>query len=134
MFFCNSLAFSMTNGYWQSDLWATIKLGWGWGWGGLWAMDIKGTQSALEMTLALGPTSVALVQALPLWPWGGTPLLHSLVWEDPTCRGATKPACHNYQACALKPGNRSSRSLHTLEPMFRKRGPHTTKSSPAHLN
>ena len=51
----------------------------------LWAMVIKGSQSALEMTLALGPTSVALVQALHLWPWGKTPLLHSLVWEDPTC-------------------------------------------------
>ena len=20
----------------------------------------------------------------------------ALVWEDPTCRGATKPVCHNY--------------------------------------
>ena len=70
-------------------------------------MFIKATQSALEMTLVLGSTSVALVQALHLWPWGMTPLVHSLVWEDPTCRGATKPACHNYQSCALKPGNRN---------------------------
>ena len=23
--------------------------------------------------------------------------------EDPTCRGATKPVCHNYWACALEP-------------------------------
>ena len=23
-------------------------------------------------------------------------------WEDPTCRGATKPMCHNYWACALE--------------------------------
>ena len=22
------------------------------------------------------------------------------VWEDPTCRGATKPVCHHYWACA----------------------------------
>ena len=22
-----------------------------------------------------------------------------LFWEDPTCRGATKPMCRNYQAC-----------------------------------
>ena len=28
-----------------------------------------------------------------------------LVWEDPTCHGATKPVCHNYWACALKYGN-----------------------------
>ena len=27
-----------------------------------------------------------------------------LVWEDPTCRIATKPVCHNYCACALEPG------------------------------
>ena len=27
----------------------------------------------------------------------------ALVWEDPTYRGATKPVCHNYWACALEP-------------------------------
>ena len=27
----------------------------------------------------------------------------SLVWEDPTCRGATKPVRHNYWACVLEP-------------------------------
>ena len=27
----------------------------------------------------------------------------ALVREDPTCRGATKPVCHNYWACALEP-------------------------------
>ena len=27
----------------------------------------------------------------------------SLVWEDPTCQGATKPVLHNDSACALKP-------------------------------
>ena len=26
----------------------------------------------------------------------------SLAQEDPTCRGATKPVCHNYWACALE--------------------------------
>ena len=25
--------------------------------------------------------------------------VRSLVWEDPTCRGATKPVRHNYWAC-----------------------------------
>ena len=29
------------------------------------------------------------------WVW-------SLVWEDPTCCGATKPACRNYWACTLE--------------------------------
>ena len=27
----------------------------------------------------------------------------ALVWEDPTCRGATRPVRHNYWACALEP-------------------------------
>ena len=29
--------------------------------------------------------------------------VRALVWEDPTCRGATKPVCHNYLACSLEP-------------------------------
>ena len=31
--------------------------------------------------------------------------VRSLVWEDPTCLGTTKPMSHNYWACALEPGN-----------------------------
>ena len=31
--------------------------------------------------------------------------VRSLVQEDPTCRGETKPMRHNYWACALEPGN-----------------------------
>ena len=39
---------------------------------------------------------------LPMW---GT-WIQSLVWEDATCRGATKPECNNYalEACTLDPG------------------------------
>ena len=29
--------------------------------------------------------------------------VRALVQEDPTCRGATKPVCHNYGACTLEP-------------------------------
>ena len=29
----------------------------------------------------------------------------ALVWEDPTCRRATKPMHHNYWACALEPAS-----------------------------
>ena len=29
----------------------------------------------------------------------------SPVQEDPTCRGATKPVCHNYWACDLEPAS-----------------------------
>ena len=35
-------------------------------------------------------------------PMQGT-WVRSLVQEDPTCRGATKPVRHNYWACALEP-------------------------------
>ena len=35
-------------------------------------------------------------------PMQGT-LVQALVWEDPTCRRATKPMRHNYWACALEP-------------------------------
>ena len=35
-------------------------------------------------------------------PMQGT-RVRSLVQEDPTCHGATKPMCHNYWACALQP-------------------------------
>ena len=34
----------------------------------------------------------------------GTPV-QSLVREDPTCHGATKPMRHNYWACALEPAS-----------------------------
>ena len=35
-------------------------------------------------------------------PMQGTGV-RALVWEDPTCREATKPVHHNYWACALEP-------------------------------
>ena len=31
--------------------------------------------------------------------------VRALVREDPTCRGAAKPMCHNYWACALEPAS-----------------------------
>ena len=46
------------------------------------------------------------------WVW-------SLVWEDPTCCGATKPMCHNYWACAprlLKPARSRACVLQLLSP------------------
>ena len=35
-------------------------------------------------------------------PMRGT-WVQALVWEDPTCRGATEPVSHSYWACALEP-------------------------------
>ena len=46
--------------------------------------------------------------------------VRSLAREDPTCRGATKPVCHNYWACALQPMNHNywARVLQLLKPAF----------------
>ena len=49
-------------------------------------------------------------------PMQGTRVL-SLVREDPTCCGATKPVYHNYRACALEPVNHNYWSPSTLEPV-----------------
>ena len=35
-------------------------------------------------------------------PMQGT-RVQALVWEDPTCHGATKPVQHNYRGCVLEP-------------------------------
>ena len=44
-----------------------------------------------------------VVQSLRIrLPMQGT-WVRTLVWEDPTCRRATKPMRHNYWACALEP-------------------------------
>ena len=37
-------------------------------------------------------------------PMQGT-RVQSLVWEDPTCHGATEPMCRNYRACTLEPAS-----------------------------
>ena len=45
----------------------------------------------------------------------------SLIWEDPTCCGSTKPERHNYWACAREPGSHNHWSMHALEPILHKR-------------
>ncbi|KAJ8776863.1 hypothetical protein J1605_015040 [Eschrichtius robustus] len=47
--------------------------------------------------------------------------VRALVREDPTCRGATKPMCHNFRACALEP------------PVLRNKRSHRNEK-PAHRN
>ena len=56
----------------------------------------------------------------------------SLVWEYPTCCGATKPMSHNYWACALEPWNHNSWSPNALEPVFHKWSHYNEK--PKHCN
>ena len=70
-------------------------------------------------------------------PMQGTGVRSSLVWEDPTCCGATKPMCHNYWACALEPASHNYWSPHaqslcsaTREATAMRSLRTTTKSSP----
>ena len=66
--------------------------------------------------------------------------VRALVWEDPTCRGATKPVRHNYWACALEPAchNYWARVPQLLkparlEPVLRNKSSHRNEK-PAHRN
>ena len=68
------------------------------------------------------------------WVW-------SLVLEDPTWCGTTKPEHHNYWACALDPRSHSDWSLRALEPVLHNKRSHCNekpvshvKSRPAHGN
>ena len=63
--------------------------------------------------------------------------VRALVWEDPTCRGATKPMRHNYWACSLERVSHKYWSPCTLSlcsatrEATATRSPHSaTKSSP----
>ena len=68
-------------------------------------------------------------------PMQGT-RVRALVQEDPTCRGATKPMCHNYWACTLEPESHNYRphvpqllGPARLEPvLYNKRNHHNEKS------
>ena len=67
-------------------------------------------------------------------PMQGT-RVRTLVREDPTCCGATKPVRHNYWACALEPVSHNywTHMPQLLEPVLRnKRSHHNEK--PVHLN
>ena len=79
-------------------------------------------------------------------PMQGTQV-RSLIREDPTCCGATKPVCHNYWACALEPASHNYWACVLqllkpvrLEPMLHNKRSHhskklltATKSSPCSL-
>ena len=55
--------------------------------------------------------------------------VRSLVLEDPTCLGATKPVYHSYWACALEPRSHNFWSLCGLEPMFCNKRSHCTATT-----
>ena len=70
----------------------------------VWGLILPNFQSYSNATVINSMWGASLVAQwlrirLPMqgtWIW-------SLVQDDPTCRGATKPVHHNYWACALEP-------------------------------
>ena len=65
--------------------------------------------------------------------------VRALVWEDPICRGASKPVHHNYWACALEPVShnywaRMPQPLKPacLEPVLHNKGSHRNEK-PTHM-
>ncbi|KAJ8784343.1 hypothetical protein J1605_008348 [Eschrichtius robustus] len=60
-------------------------------------------ESMHSFKVYLGTSLVAQWLRIRL-PMQGT-RVRALVWEDPTCRGATKPVRHNYWACAPEPAS-----------------------------
>ena len=72
-------------------------------------------------------------------PMQGT-WVRALVWEDPTCCGATQPMRHNYWACALQPVSHNYWAClpqllkpTCLEPSHRNKRSHRSEK-PAHHN
>ena len=66
----------------------------------IWPAPLSGSSSE---EASLGTSLMAQWVRIRL-PMQGT-RVRALVWEDPTCRGATKPVCRNYWACALEPAS-----------------------------
>ena len=127
-------------GNWESAKWAWFILA-----GGLNTSDVatfmwidKKAILKISRIWVSGTSLVAqwLRICLPMqgtWVWAP-------VWEDPTCRGATKPVRHNYWACALEPASHNywARTLQLLkparlEPVLRNKRSHRNEK-PAHCN
>ena len=81
---------------------------------------------------SLGASLVAQWLRIHL-PMQGTQV-RALVWEDPTCCGATKPVCHNYWTWALEPMSHNYWSPCDLEPTHHNYWAHALQLlKPAHL-
>ena len=69
-------------------------------------------------------------------PMQGT-RVRALVWEDPTCRGATKPVSHSYWACAsgaCAPQRERPRQWEARAPRWRMAPARRNWRKPSHRN
>ena len=97
---------------------------------GMRAEVIPATSGLFKKRNGCGTSLVAQWLRIRL-PMQGTRVL-ALGWEDPTCRGATKPVCHNYWArmpqllkpTYLEPVLHNKRSHHNEKPAHHKSSPH----------
>ena len=76
-----------------------LKVEGSWPWGLLQALIIRNLVFILK---AMARASLVAQWLRIRLPMQGT-RVRALDREDTTCRGATKPVCHNYWACALEP-------------------------------
>ena len=102
------------------------------------------TQGQLSILTSTGVSSLYRASLVAQWLRICLPMQGTWVWalfrEDPTCRGATKPVCHNYWACTLEPASHNYWTYTPqllkparLEPVLRnKRSHHNEK--PVHHN
>ena len=85
-----------TNDWWRQPLWGGNT------WTELGSKEFQpnSTEHKVPGTLKILSRVSLMAQWLRIClPMQGT-WVRALVWEDPTCRGATSPVSHNYWACA----------------------------------
>ena len=82
-------------------------------------MKVKEESEKASLKLNIQKTKIMASGPIPSWQIGGETMVWSLVWEDPTCQGATKPMCHNYwvQATATEACVPKARALQQEKPL-----------------
>ena len=108
----------------------------------VWAKVMKKMQGFPGGTVVKNPpagTSLVAQWLRIYLPMQGT-RVQALVRDDPICRGATKPMCHNYWACALEPVSHNYWACMPqlleptrLEPVLSNKRSHCNEK-PAHCN
>ena len=93
----------------EKDKYCMISLMW----------NLKNKQKNKNKNKLMGASLVVRWLRIRL-PMQGTQV-QALVRENPTCRGATKPMCRNYWACALEPASHNywARVPQLLKPVCR---------------
>ena len=65
-------------------------------------MKVKEESEKAGLKLNIQKTKITASGPIPSWQIHGETVVCSLVWEDPTFQGATKPMRHNYSAATAR--------------------------------